>query len=335
MNKKMRQLSAGVILMGVISFPTIVLASCGSKTKDVKEQSDFFKKLDDNNSFTPIPIKSKITLKDFLEADRKLKDGEYVEVKDDVTVLADAYYTGQVQDISKIYPTYFSKMEKESEFKFIKGSAILPRRIQKSSYVNMPVIQMDSNDSLIFFFNSNNNDGRSLEGFKKQVMFQDSTILQNGALKQFNKERGFKASEWGSFNLIPFVGSKNKGTNNSYVSGAKLNESNQNNYKNAIKEISKIMSKDDVDKIISEVKKTNWFYPMLTNKGSINFEVLGPNAIKVSFSKDMKINGAKIGAITPNGKSIPWDAELSIGGKEQWDKINSKKAGTYLVIGKH
>ncbi len=360
--KKTKKLIATIGTLGVISIPIVAAVSCGA-SKDA-DSSDPQKSLSymkngmfvDSDDYQPIKQTSSITLEKFLQENRKIKKGEKIEVQDDVVVLADAYYTGKVQDIStiynkvkpKAYPDMIAK-QTTSKFKYINGSAVIPR--MKGGWgTHKPVLEMGENDSLIYIFDDDDKDGRSVEGFKKQIMFEDTSIMASKDVTELNKMIGLKAGGWGSMR-VPFIGNKNKGVLTSYFGSQNNHPSKKAGAKKAgakkaetLEEIGtrlrKIFPKKVVDKIVEYYKTASKaFVPTEVPFGFIKYELIGPNAIKVDFSRRPSVTAAHIGKVSSDGKKHDWDAELSIGGKSEWDAYNKKEVSQnddhYLIIGKH
>ncbi|TCG11453.1 hypothetical protein [Mycoplasma todarodis] len=348
--KTLKKTMATLGTVAVVSIPVVAAISCGASKDaddvDITKSISFMKNgmFVDSNEYTPIKEESSITLEDFLKENRKIKKGEKIKVKDDRVVLADAYYSGKVQDISKIYKDTSSdayqnmvKSQTLSEFKYINGSAILPR--MKGGWgANRPVIEMGENDSLIYIFDDDDNDGRSLKEFKKQIMFEDTSVSMAPKITELNKIIGLKKGQWG-YNRVPFIGNLNKGvltsyfgSQNNHVDKTKKDDRTTETFEHMRTRLSAIFPKIVVDRIIEYYKTASRdFKPTEVPFGFIKYEVIGPNAIKVDFSKRPNVTAAHIGKISEDGKHHEWDAELSVGEASEWAAYNKKEASVKMV----
>ncbi len=351
-----KKIIASFGVVGAVAIPVVSVVSCGASNdadnQDITKSISFMKNgmFVNSDEYTPIKEESSIGLKDFLKENRKIKKGEKIKVQDDIVVLADAYYTGKVQDISTIYnqvkPKAYPDMvarQTTSKFEYINGSAVIPR--MKGGWgIHKPILEMGENDSLIYIFDDDDKDGRSLKEFKKGMVFEDTSIARVSKITEINKLLGLKKGEY-SNDLVPFIGNLNKGVLSSYLGSQNNHPSKSAKPKppetiEEIKErLGKIFPKTIANKIANYYKTASKaFAPTEIPFGFIKFEVIGPNAIKVDFSKGHNVTASHIGKYFQGGNK-EWDAELSIGDQSEWDAYNKKEVSQkddhYLIIGKH
>ena len=355
--RKSKIIMSIISTVGIISIPIVAAVSCGASKdaddKDITKSLSYMKNgmFIDSDDYQPIKQTSSTPLVEFLKQNRKIKEGEKIEVQDDVVVLADAYYSGKIQDISTIYnkvkPNAYAKMVQQqtlSKFQYINGSAVIPR--MKGGWgTHKPVVELGQNDSLIYIFDDDNKDGRSVEGFKKQIMFEDTSIAGDKEIKDLNKMIGLQEGKWGSMR-VPFIGNKNQGVLTSYFGSqnnhpsSKVETKKPETPEEMAERLIKIFPKAVVDKIVNYYKTASKaFIPTEVPFGFIKYKLIGPNAIKVDFSGRPNVTASHIGKVSKDGKKHEWDAELSIGQESEWDAYNKKEVSkthdNYLIIGKH
>ncbi len=360
--KKVKKTLASLGTISMVSIPMIVAASCGvskdADNQDITKSISYMKHglFVDSNEFTPIQQTQATPYKDFLKQNRKIKQGEKIQVPRDMVVLADAYYSGTVQDITTIYEKKragaFKNMKSDTPFEYINGSAVLPswgKKVTNDWRAWKPVVQLGAHDSLLYIFDDDDNDGRSLKGFKKQVMFEDTSIARDKQITALNKMIGLKLKpgKYGqSQSLVPFIGNLNQGVLTSYF-GSQNNHGqitenvpNTESDEHMRKRLGGVFPKAVVEAIVNYYKTASKaFKSTEVPFGYIKYEVVGPNAIRVDFSSNPLVTAAHIGQVSQDGKSHMWDAELSIGAASEWNKYNaheiSASENKYMIIGKH
>ena len=237
-------------------------------------------------------------LADFIKSGLKIKINERINVKNDEVILFKQYYTGRIHD----------KFDDKND-----GAAVLGTSSRMNFSGSKGIVTMGENDSLIFLYNDDNNDGLSLSNFRETVQLLDTSIMSS--MIPILKALNIKIGPFGSA-YIPFKGSEESGSLFRYI-GSQNNHSKLT-WKQAMLRCKEVYSAQEYTKIEEYYKEhSHSFIPVPIPKNTITYKRVGVNAMEVTFSGKAPITGAGI-RIKPINKAAKIISPFSIGGPNEW-----------------